>query len=120
MYIIKNSITESDVRPIISLALANYVDLANKVLRVSSPTSSLCKIVMEAEINAYLQDILTGCYGDLGGSITVAKDQKTGSVLGFALGMQSSCPEHCGINYTAVRSDARRKGILRAMLGPFQ
>ncbi|WP_416739223.1 hypothetical protein ACM1ZW_20755 [Pseudomonas sp. NFX71] len=118
MYTIENSITEFDVAPIINLALANYVDLVNKVVRPSGPTGGLCKEILKIEINEYLQDILTGLHS-MPGAISIARGA-SGEILGFALGMESASPYHCGISYAAVRIEARKKGILRAMIAAFQ
>lgn len=119
MFTIDDDIKDNDVQPIIQLALENFADLANKVVRPSSSTGFLCKEILSAEIGAYLQDILTGYYGNLGGSVIVARDLD-GKILGFALGMESSSSDHFGISYTVVERSSRRKGILRAMLYPFQ
>ncbi|HEX4549803.1 GNAT family N-acetyltransferase [Pseudomonas sp.] len=119
MFTIDNNIEERDVQPIIRLALENFADLANKVVRPSSSTGFLCKAILSAEIGAYLQDILTGYYGNLGGSIIVARNLEA-NILGFTLGMESSSADHCGISYAAVQKDSRKQGILRAMLHPFQ
>lgn len=119
MFTIDHNIKEHDLQPIIQLALENFADLVNKVVRPSSSTGFLCKAILSTEIDAYLQDILTGCYGNLGGSVIVARGLD-GKILGFVLGMESSSSDHFGISYAAVQRDSRRKGILRAMLHPFQ
>jgi hypothetical protein len=119
MYVIEDTISKNDVAPILSLALSNYVDLINKVVKISGPTSSLCKTILKVEINEYLQDLITGHHG-MPGSIAIARENSSQDIVGFALGMESLAPEHCGISYAAVRNDMRRNGILRSMLSSFQ
>ncbi|MBX8557011.1 hypothetical protein K5D56_26220 [Pseudomonas cichorii] len=115
MFYITTHLTEDDIYQAITLARVNYVELINKLIKPHGPTSSLCIAQVEAEVREYLLDALTGCYGGFTEAI-LAKDQVSGELIGFTIVLRGNAPADCGISYTVVNVNHRRRGILREML----
>ncbi|MFB4250915.1 GNAT family N-acetyltransferase [Pseudomonas idahonensis] len=116
MFCITTTFTRADIDQALRLARANYVDLIFKYVKPHGPTSNLCITQVETEVEAYLEDALTGRYGLRAGAV-FAKDDTTGQVVGFITYLGGVVPPtDCGLNYVVVDQRYRRKGIMKAML----
>lgn len=115
VFTLTTAFTQSDLEQALRLARANYVELINKYVKPHGPTSSLCIAQVETEVQAYLDDALTGCYQVRAGAV-FAKDAATGDVIGFSIYLGGIIPTDCGLNYVVVDKRYRRQGIMKAML----
>lgn len=116
MFTITTTFTRADIDQALRLARANYVDLIHKHVKPHGPTSNLCITQVETEVEAYLDDALTG-NSDLRTGAVFAKDEATGQVVGFTICLGGiNPPTDCGLNYIVVDQRHRRQGIMKAML----
>ncbi|WP_443497182.1 GNAT family N-acetyltransferase [Pseudomonas helleri] len=116
VYTLTTTFTQADLEQALRLARANYVELINKYVKPHGPTSSLCIAQVETEIQAYLNDALTGCYQVRAGAV-FAKDATTDQVIGYTVYLGGAIPPtDCGLNYVVVDQRYRRQGIMKAML----
>lgn len=115
MFNVTTTFQQDDIDQAVRLARSNYVELINKFVRPHGPTSGLCKVQVETEVKAYLEDVLYKNMGTDAGAIFV-KDVGSGDVIGFAIYLSGIDPSDCGLNYMVVDKPHRRQGVMKAMI----
>lgn len=115
MFTVTTTFKQNELEQAVRLASSNYVELINKFVRPYGPTSGLCKVQVETEVKAYLEDVLYKNMGTDAGAVFV-KDIGTGEVIGFSIYLSGLNPTDCGLNYMVVDKRHRRQGIMKAMV----
>lgn len=114
----KDAIPEELANQVFTMCANNATSLSTNACPPNDPLYEVSQLYLILEVQAYLSNIGGPALGGRG-ELLVASEDRSGlrKLLGFLLYMPINGSNFCcGVNYGAVREDARNKGIYTLLL----